>query len=102
IAFYAKRSDPGSRVEELYHRLLLGQDRRELDPRWDDRAAGQLVMAVDELPQRSRVFLLSRLPRAFVGDEDRRLLDDAAWLEEVGPTVESMLARGRAQEGRRG
>jgi hypothetical protein len=98
IAFYAKRSDPGSRVEELYHRLLLGQDRRELDPRWDDRAAEQLVMAVDELPQRSRVFLLSRLPRAFVGDEDRRLLDDAAWLEEVGPTVESMLARGRAQE----
>ena len=33
--------------------------------RWDPRAAEQLVAAVDELPQRSRVFLLSRLRAAF-------------------------------------
>ena len=98
IAYYAGRSDTASRVEELYHRLLLGQEPSELMRRWDARAAEQLLMAADELPQRSRVFLLARLPRAFVGDDDRRLLDDADWLEKVEPTVESMLARGRADE----
>ena len=98
VAYYEVRPDPVSRVEELYHRLLLGQDPSELMRRWDDRAAEQLVTAVDELPQRSRVFLLSRLPKAFVGDDDRRLLADAEWLEKVEPTVEAMLARGRADD----
>lgn len=98
IAYYAARSDTASRVEELYHRLLLGQEPSELMQRWDFRAAEQLLTAADELPQRSRVFLLARLPRAFVGEDDRRLLDDADWLEKVGPTVESMLSRGRADE----
>jgi hypothetical protein len=98
VAYYEVRPDPASRVEELYHRLMLGQDRSDLLRRWDDRAAEQLVVAVDELPPRSRVFLLSRLRGAYVGDEDRRLLDDAEWLEKVEPTVEAMLARGRAGE----
>ncbi len=98
VAYYEARSDPASRVEELYHRLMLGQDRSDLLRRWDDQAAEQLVVAVDELPPRSRVFLLSRLRGAFVGEDDRRLLDDAEWLEKVEPTVEAMLGRGRADE----
>ena len=98
VAYYARRPDPASKVEELYHRLLLGQGRDKLDPIWDERAAEQLITAADELPQASRVFLLSKLPRAFVGDDDRRLLDDAEWLEKVEPTVEAMLSRGRPEE----
>lgn len=97
VDYYAGRPDPVSRTEELYHRLLLGQGRDQLEPRWDPRAAERLVTAVDELPQVARVFLLSQLPRAFVGDDDRRLLDDAQWLEKVEPTVEAMLSSGRAQ-----
>jgi hypothetical protein len=97
VDYYAGRPDPVSRTEELYHRLLLGQGRDQLERRWDPRAAERLVTAVDELPQAARVFLLSRLPRAFVGDDDRRLLDDAEWLEKVEPTVEAMLSSGRAQ-----
>ena len=99
VDYYTRRRDPVSRAEEIYHRLLLGQGRDKLDPIWDPRAAERLVTAVDELPQRSRVLLLSRLPRAFVGDDDRRLLDDAEWLEKVEPTVGAMLSRGRAPEG---
>ncbi len=98
VDYYTRRRDPVSRAEEIYHRLLLGQGRDKLDPIWDPRAAERLVTAVDELPQRSRVLLLSRLPRAFVGDDDRRLLDDAEWLEKVEPTVGAMLSRGRAPE----
>ena len=98
VDYYTRRRDPVSRAEEIYHRLLLGQGRDKLDPIWDPRAAERLVAAVDELPQRSRVLLLSRLPRAFVGDDDRRLLDDAEWLEKVEPTVGAMLSRGRAPE----
>ena len=98
VDYYTRRRDPVSRAEEIYHRLLLGQGRDKLDPIWDPRAAERLVTAVDELPQRSRVLLLSRLPRAFVGDDDRRLLDDAEWLEKVEPTVGAMLSRGRAEE----
>ena len=98
VDYYTRRRDPVSRAEEIYHRLLLGQGRDKLDPIWDPRAAERLVTALDELPQRSRVLLLSRLPRAFVGDDDRRLLDDAEWLEKVEPTVGAMLSRGRAPE----
>jgi hypothetical protein len=98
IGYYSGRRDPLSRTEEIYHRLLLGQGRDKLDPIWDPRAAERLVMAVDELPKRSRVLLLSRLPRAFVGDDDRRLLDDAEWLEKVEPTAEAMLSNGRPQQ----
>ena len=98
VDYYTRRRDPVSRAEEIYHRLLLGQGRDKLDPIWDPRAAERLVTALDELPQRSRVLLLSRLPRAFVGHDDRRLLDDAEWLEKVEPTVGAMLSRGRAEE----
>jgi hypothetical protein len=96
IAYYRDRRDPAARTEELYHRLLLGQTREELEPRWDPRAAEQLAAAADELPQRSRVFLLSRLRTAFLDEDDRRLLDEAVWIEKVEPTATQLLARGGA------
>ena len=96
IAYYSGRPDPAARTEELYHRLLLGQTREEIEPRWDPRAAEQLAAAVDELPQRSRVFLLSRLRTAFLDEDDRRLLDEAAWIDKVEPTATQLLARGGA------
>ena len=69
---------------------------RQARARWDPRAAEQLAAAVDELPQRSRVFLLSRLRTAFLDEDDRRLLDEAAWIEKVEPTATQLLARGGA------
>jgi hypothetical protein len=96
IAYYSGRRDPAARTEELYHRLLLGQTREEIEPRWDPRAAEQLAAAVGELPQRSRVFLLSRLRTAFLDEDDRRLLDEAVWIEKVEPTATQLLARGGA------
>lgn len=94
IRYYADRHDPVSRTEELYQRLLLGQRPATLDAHWDARAAESLMGVMDELPTRSRIHLARRLPETYLSLDDRRLVDDARWLEEIEPQVVRLLAAG--------
>ena len=34
VHYYEKFSDPKNRAEELYHRLLLGEDKEVIESRW--------------------------------------------------------------------
>jgi len=83
IRFYSTRRDPQSRVEELYHRLLVGQSERTLGRHWDERAAHALVPVMDEFPLRSRIYLASHLPETFLREDDRRLVGHSNWVRQV-------------------
>lgn len=92
IRYYSQLDDDEARVEELYHRLLLGQTERTLARHWDDRAAQALVPALDELPVASRVYAASRLPETYLSDDDRRLVGQANWVKQVSPQVINLIS----------
>lgn len=98
VRYYAKRSDPASRTEELYHRLMLEQTPATLVKRWNPLAAVALVGVLDELPTPSRVYLTRQLPETYLSEEDRRLLGDTQWSEEIQPQVERFLAASDGQQ----
>jgi hypothetical protein len=87
VKYYAARDDHVSTVEELYHRLMLEQAASTLEKHWDSLAAEELSTAMDELPRTSRVFLSAHLPKAYLREEDRRLLSDATWIAKIEPQV---------------
>jgi hypothetical protein len=91
VRFYAERDGLPDRVEELYHRLMLGQSAEALSERWDERAASRLVVAKDELPDASRRFLLAQLSDQYLSDEDRRMVSDGVWMAKVEPQVLRLL-----------
>jgi hypothetical protein len=100
VRYYAARDDlPSrteelylpSRTEELYHRLLLREKPATLARHWDARAADALVGALDDLPTASRIYLTRRLPETYLTGEDRRLVGDAQWRDEVEPQVVRLL-----------
>jgi tetratricopeptide (TPR) repeat protein len=92
IRYYSRQDDPRAKVEELYHRLLLGQTERTLTRHWDERAAQELVPALDELPVASRVYVASHLPETYLSEDDRRLVDHANWVKQVSPQVIRLIS----------
>lgn len=94
VEYYAGRRDTESKVEELYHRLMLQQDPATLTAHWDDRAAESLYAVADELPAASRIYLSRSLPETYLSDQDRRLVDDVGWLAEVEPQVTRLIGAG--------
>lgn len=93
IRYYSKRSDPASRTEELYHRLMLGQNASTVDAHWDEAAANDLYKVRDELPEAARILLSERLPDTFLTEEDRRLVSDSAWLRDMKPQIARLMSR---------
>jgi len=92
VAFYARSGDPKDRAEELYHRLRLAEDMREISRRWTPEAALYLANAEAELPARS-ARLLTRL-RQQVPDD---LVDEAEqieWERSTAAEVENLVAQG--------
>jgi hypothetical protein len=61
VRYYSKRTEVDDRIEELYHRLMVGESTETLDRHWDASAAPFLEDAWDELPSASRVYLAGRL-----------------------------------------
>ncbi|MEN4478760.1 AAA family ATPase [Mycolicibacterium cosmeticum] len=97
ISYYAARHDEkklgvAAKIEELYHRLMLGQSAATLDKHWDNRAADQLAAVRDELPDKSRVYLATRLPETYLTKQDRQLIDDSVWVAHVEPQVLTLLS----------
>ncbi len=61
ITYYAARDDVVDRAEEIYHRLIMGEDPKRVDERWDDAVKEHLLTAIDELPASGQTYLASRL-----------------------------------------
>ena len=77
-AFYASRKDSQARAERIYHRLMAGEDPRQLGRLWEPRLNPLLASAMEEpLPPRARSWLGRRLGLA-PGSGDQR--DD--WVQE--------------------
>jgi hypothetical protein len=97
VRYYAQRYNKKkwglqAKVEELYHRLMLGQSPATLDKHWDNRAADQLAAVREELPDKSRVYLATRLPDTYLTKHDRRLIDGTHWAAQVEPQILHLLA----------
>ena len=91
---------PANRVarrEELYHRLMLGQDRDTLDQRWDPAVASDLEAAevMDELPSRSQLYLNIKMPWLKLEPEVRAEADDDEWRQSVRPSAIRQMERGQ-------
>jgi hypothetical protein len=63
VEYYMARGDLSDRVEELYHRLALGQSAALIDERWVPLAGPSLEGAIEEFPAKSQVYLANRLGR---------------------------------------
>lgn len=60
IDFFRPSNDPSDRLEELYHRLALGQSSDLIDERWDSSLQDDLLEAIDEFPASSQEYLATR------------------------------------------
>jgi tetratricopeptide (TPR) repeat protein len=91
-------ADLVSRREELYHRLMLGEDRKTLDRRWVHEVGGDLGAVVDELPPQSHAYVAAKVAGLHLPPELRAEVNDHEWLQAVRPSVEARLERGQASE----
>ncbi|MFF5006885.1 hypothetical protein ACFY3G_29160 [Streptomyces phaeochromogenes] len=95
VRYYAQTDthpDPlASRVEELYHRLALGQSTRTLDGRWIEGAGPLLEPAIEELPASSQVYLIEKLGGS-APDDLRAEGDDEVWDRQALRIGKALLA----------
>lgn len=98
VAYYKDRPGLDDRVEELYHRLMLGQSDKTLESRWDDSAGFQLESAMPELPPASRVFLANKHPDAEANPEDLLAAGYAAWVAQATRKARRLLDSGLSEQ----
>jgi hypothetical protein len=90
VAFYARREDPQSRAEEIYHRLRLNESLKTLEPLWKSGVGDYLKGSLAELPTAGRLWLAGKL--GFTLDaETRALADQASWEQETYVRAERYL-----------
>ncbi|MFJ6618081.1 AAA family ATPase [Kitasatospora sp. NPDC091335] len=87
----------GDRVEELYHRLALGQPTETLDHRWDKEAGRLLEPAHDELPPCSQVYLAEQLGN-IAPTELRAQADDETWARQALRAAHQFLVDNQPDE----
>lgn len=61
VSYYARRSSPAERAEELYHRLMLQQPDWQLEDRWVPEVERFIAPAIEELPVTQRRWLAGRM-----------------------------------------
>ena len=89
VAFYAPRPGDPSRAEELYHRLMAGEDPRGLDAQWYAALNVGRLPALDEpLPPRAVGWLRRRLG---LDPFDPNEWDQEDWEADAARRVESWL-----------
>jgi hypothetical protein len=99
VDFYRHEEGAAARAEEIYHRLMLGQGRAEVDPRWRDAPGVEnfLYNAVEELEPRTRAYLAARLG-VEVDDETLGRADPPDWEVLVHARVERLIDQGAHAE----
>ncbi|MFE7588462.1 AAA family ATPase [Kitasatospora sp. NPDC057512] len=93
----AHYENDGDRVEELYHRLALGEPTATLDARWEEEAGRLLEEADEELPPRSRVYLAEQLGN-IAPAELRAQADDETWARQARRAGDQFLVDDRPEE----
>lgn len=98
VGYYRGLRTIEARAEELYHRLMLGQEAATVDDRWEDAAYPLLRESVDEFPPQSRVYLGSRSGGELrVDPEVAQLADDEVWARTTQPLAVAEIQSGEAE-----
>jgi hypothetical protein len=87
-----------ARREELYHRLMLEQDRPALDQRWDSAVADDLTTVIDELPPRSQLYLTTKVRGLRLDPAALAEAEDDEWQHAVRPAAMLRMERGQVAE----
>jgi hypothetical protein len=91
--YYRVRDGDVPRAEEIYHRLMAGEDVRALSRRWEPRLNPLLASAIEEpLPPRARTWLARRLGLA--AGNDRDTWDQEDWEDDAASRASSWLSSG--------
>ena len=99
VAFYEKQADLVGRVEEVYHRLWLGESPAVLEDRWDPRLAPYLAAALEELPPAGQAYLAGKLGRE-VSDQVRAAGDQQTWEADAERRARDLVRVGRIEDAR--
>ncbi|WP_406864268.1 trypsin-like peptidase domain-containing protein [Streptomyces sp. HUAS MG47] len=91
VAYYAALEGPEARAEEIYHRLRLDEDPRQVEKRWTPAVKGFLAGAERDLTGRAAAFLLG-LHDGHAPDAVLAEADQADWERLVAREVEDLLA----------
>jgi Cdc6-like AAA superfamily ATPase len=97
IDFYAHYEDTESRAEELFHRLVLRQDRGVLKERWRDEAGAYLGSAVLELSPDVQGFVAARTGFD-VSNEVWEQADEEDWVLIAARRVRELVRVDRSEE----
>jgi cellulose synthase operon protein C len=87
VTYYERLDGPVARAEEIYHRLVRGDELTALDKRWIPGVDPYLRTALDEVPAAARLWLSKRLGVT----PDSRLLNMAALEQWEDFTARSAL-----------
>jgi cellulose synthase operon protein C len=96
VAYYAGKTDPASRAEEIYHRLRLKEPADALDGRWMPDAARYLKDAGEDLPAQQQLWLARKL-NITLADDVRQEADQEAWEDQAARSAERYLASANAE-----
>ena len=97
IKYYGEKDDRVSRAEEIYHRLLRGDDLKLVAERWIDGIEPSLRNSLEELPVDARIWLSGKLGVT----PNSSLLKKAGlekWEEITARTVQRFLTNGNADK----
>jgi hypothetical protein len=97
VSFYeAQPPDPVSRAEEIYHRLMRGDDPSSLNSRWMDGMGAYLRTALEEVPPAAQVWLSKKL--GITPDQALlALVDLEDWENITARSVQRLIGTGDAQ-----
>ncbi|MBB2671536.1 UNVERIFIED_ORG: lysozyme family protein/DNA/RNA endonuclease G (NUC1)/V8-like Glu-specific endopeptidase [Rhizobium esperanzae] len=95
VAYFASRTGIEDRIEEIYHRLWLGQEPHDIDARWLTGIEPGLRNAVEELDGRARLYLANRVGVA--ADEDISTATQDEWERYAERRASDLLQLGLAQ-----
>jgi hypothetical protein len=82
VAFYESRDGEQDRAEELYHRLRLGQPRKQLDERWTPGLGELLGDALEDLEPAQQAYLATKIGRTLTS-ETLKHADQEDWERHV-------------------
>jgi cellulose synthase operon protein C len=100
VQYYSAATDPKSRAEELYHRLLLGQDRGEIDARWLEGVEDYMGDEVlEDIPSKAlRVYAATRLRITLSNEDWLKEADEETWERKVAQDFDARVKVGQVRE----